>query len=85
MLGMSSPKKKTTKKKTTKTRAPRAASSSSDNLVVASKVKAYVRDLGLRSDGLLAETLSRKVKDMLKTAAHRVQARGQSTIKPHDL
>lgn len=57
----------------------------SEPLVVASKVKNVIRDLDCRADGELIDEINRKVHEMLRTAAARAQARGQTTIRPHDL
>lgn len=60
-------------------------STPAEPLVVTSKVKNAIRDLGCRADGDLIDALNRKLHEMLKTAAARAQARGQTTIRPHDL
>jgi hypothetical protein len=59
--------------------------STGECLVVASKVKAHVKSLGLRSDGDLVDAVSDQVRALLKKAADRVKARNRGTITPVDL
>jgi len=54
-------------------------------LVVESKVKAVVKEAGLRSDGDLTEALSTKLREILAAAQARCVANGRSTIRPCDL
>jgi histone H3/H4 len=58
---------------------------SQENLVVGSKVKAVIKEAGLRSGGELAEAVSAKVHEMLAAAIERAQKNGRSTVRPHDL
>ena len=71
--------KKKAKKKVAKKKACR------ESLVVASKVKAYIKSKKMMtsSDALCA--LSDKVYDMLDDAIARTQANRRSTVKPQDL
>lgn len=55
------------------------------DLVVQSKVKAYVSDKDMRSSSDLADALDAKVKELLDAAATRAKEHGKSTIKPYDL
>lgn len=55
------------------------------DLVVQSKVKAYVSSLDMRSSSDLADALDEKVKALLSDAANRAKEHGKSTIKPYDL
>ncbi|EDM75440.1 hypothetical protein PPSIR1_14530 [Plesiocystis pacifica SIR-1] len=54
-------------------------------LVVGSKVKAIVRDAGLRSDGELVAALSGRVHAMLEGAIVRCTRNMRSTVRPQDL
>lgn len=56
-----------------------------DSLVVASKVKAYIKskDMMTASDSL--EALNEKVYCLLDKAAERTKANRRSTVKPQDL
>lgn len=58
---------------------------SKDTLVVGSKVKDFIKDNDLRSDGDLIEALSAKVEDILKSAMVRCKENGRSTVRPCDL
>ena len=71
--------KKKAKKKVAKKKACR------ESLVVASKVKAYIKSKKMMtsSDALCA--LSDQVYDMLDDAIARTQANRRSTVKPQDL
>jgi hypothetical protein len=55
------------------------------DLVVQSKVKAYVSSLDMRSSSGLADALDAKVKELLDAAASRAKEHGKSTIQPYDL
>ena len=54
-------------------------------VVVASKVKDAVKDLGCQSSGDLVEALSDLVHDKLQDAAHRAKENGRATVRRHDL
>ena len=71
---MAKKKGKTTKSKKSK-----------DVLVVASKVKAYVRDRGMNTSGEAISCLSEKVYGILDEAAARTSANGRKTLKPQDV
>ena len=58
---------------------------SKENLVVSSKVKDFIKENDLRSDGDLTEALSSKVEEMLKCAMARCKENGRSTVRPCDL
>jgi len=68
-------KKKTAKK-------PAAAR---EVLVVASKVKEYIKSKGLQSSGEVVPALSDKIYAMIDEAAGRTQENRRSTVRPHDL
>ena len=54
-------------------------------LVVASKVKAYVKSKGMMSSSEMIGGLSCKVYCMLDAAIERTKANRRSTVKPQDL
>ena len=56
-----------------------------DTLVVGSKVKDFIKDSDLRSDGDLVEALSGRVEEILKSAMARCKENGRSTVRPCDL
>ena len=58
---------------------------SKENLVVGSKVKDFIKESELRTDGDLLEALSGKVEEMLKCAMARCKENGRSTVRPCDL
>ena len=55
------------------------------SLVVTSRLKEYIKEKGLRSDGELDEALSASVAALLDKAAARCKENGRSTIRPADL
>jgi len=72
-------KKKTKKSKRTK------PSKNREVLVVASKIKAYVRGQGMNTSGDAIGCLSDKVYDLLDQATVRTSANGRKTLKPQDV
>lgn len=56
-----------------------------EQLVVGSKVKDFIKESDLRTDGDLLEALSSKVEEMLQCAMHRCKENGRSTVRPCDL
>jgi len=56
-----------------------------DCLVVASKVKAYVKSKNMMTSSEAIEAISAEVYDMLDNAIARSTANRRSTIKAHDL
>ena len=54
-------------------------------VVVASRVKAIVKDQGLRADGNLADAVNEKVICLIKAAAGRAKANKRGTVRPQDL
>ncbi len=58
---------------------------SKEQLVVGSKVKDFIKEEELRTDGDLLEALSEKVEAMLKSAMQRCKENGRSTVRPCDL
>ena len=58
---------------------------SNENLVVGSKVKDFIKEEELRTDGDLIEALSEKVSEILKAGMKRCKENGRSTVRPCDL
>ncbi len=56
-----------------------------ESLVVASKVKAYVKSKQLKSSSDMIGALSDKIYCMLDAAVERTKANRRSTVKAHDL
>lgn len=81
-------KKKAAKTKVAK-KAPKKTAKCScegmESLVVASKVKAYVKSKGMMSSSEMLGALSCKVYCMLDAAMERTESNRRSTVKPQDL
>ncbi len=71
---MAKKKSKTTKSKKSK-----------EVLVVASKVKAYVRNRGMNTSGDAIGCISEKVYAIIDEATTRTSANGRKTLKPQDV
>jgi len=71
------------KKKAAKKQAK--AKSSKEVLVVASKVKAYVKSKGMMSSSDAVAALNDRVYAALDAAINRTKANRRSTVKPQDL
>jgi hypothetical protein len=56
-----------------------------ESLIVASKVKAYIKSKKMMSSSELLEALSDKVYCMLDVAAERTKANRRSTVRAQDL
>ncbi|MDD5326924.1 MAG: hypothetical protein PHY02_03805 [Phycisphaerae bacterium] len=56
-----------------------------ESLVVASKIKAYIKSKGMMTSADALETVSDKVYCLLDKAAERTKANRRSTVKPQDL
>lgn len=56
-----------------------------ESLIVASKVKAYIKSKEMMTSSDALEALSDKVYGMLDAAIARTQANRRSTVKPQDL
>lgn len=54
-------------------------------LVVASKVRNYLKGKGVKMSGDLIGALNDKVKSLLDDASARTQANKRSTVKPQDV
>jgi len=78
---MAKGKKKSTKKKSTK----KKSSAKKEQLVVASKVKGYVKSKGMMTASDSIEGLNKKLYAVLDDAIDRTKANKRSTVKPQDL
>jgi hypothetical protein len=56
-----------------------------ESLIVASKVKAYIKSKKMMTSSDALEAISEKVYCLLDSAVARTQANRRSTIKPQDL
>ncbi|HLD25831.1 MAG TPA: hypothetical protein VJC05_02210 [Candidatus Andersenbacteria bacterium] len=54
-------------------------------LIVASKVRSYLKSKGVKMSGELVAALNGKVKWMLDEAAKRAQGNKRATVKPQDV
>ena len=70
------------KKKASKSK---SSSSSREVLVVASKVKAYVKGKKMNTAAESVEALAARVDEMLDCATVRTKHNGRKTLKAHDL
>ena len=77
--------KKKVAKKEVKKGAKKCSCEGMESLVVASKVKAYVKSKGMMSSSEMIGGLSCKVYCMLNDAIERTKANRRSTVKPQDL
>jgi hypothetical protein len=77
-------KKVMAKKKAAK-KAPKKAAGKKEVLVVASKVKAYIRSKGCMCSADAVQAISDCVYCCLDKAVTRTQANRRSTVKPQDL
>ncbi|MFA5863127.1 MAG: hypothetical protein WC975_00415 [Phycisphaerae bacterium] len=59
--------------------------SAKDSLIVASKVKSYVRSKKMMTSTDAVAAISNKIYCMLDHAMERCKANKRSTVKPHDL
>lgn len=56
-----------------------------DALVVASKVKDFIKSQGLQSSADVVPALNAKIHNILTEATTRTQNNKRSTVRPHDL
>ena len=54
-------------------------------LVVASKIKDYIKSKGLQSSGEVVPALSERIYSMIDDATSRTKENRRSTVRPHDL
>jgi len=78
---MAKAKKKAAKKKVAK----KSSKASREVLVVASKVKEYIKGSGLQSSGEVIPALSEKIYDLLDEAMERTKSNHRATLRPNDL
>ena len=71
-------KKAASKKKAT-------AADKREVLVVASKVKDYIKSKGLQSSGEVVPALSERIYQMIDDATGRTKENKRSTVRPHDI
>lgn len=76
--------KKTAKKKATKKKAVKKGAVK-EPLIVASKVKAYVKSKGLMTASDSLEAINKKIYALLDEGTERTTANRRSTLKPQDL
>jgi len=76
--------KKTAKKKATKKKAVKKVAAR-EALIVASKVKAYVKSKGLMTASDSLEAINKKIYALLDEGTERTTANRRSTLKPQDL
>lgn len=58
---------------------------SEDIMIVASKVRNYLKTKGVKMSGELVDGLNKKVRWLLDTAVERTRANKRSTVKSHDV
>lgn len=73
------------KKKAAKSGAAGGSRKSRDVLVVASKVKAYIRGKNMNTSADAIDTISEKVYCLLDCATERTKANGRKTLKAQDI
>lgn len=73
------------KKKAKKPAAKKKAAKGREVLVVASKVKDYIKSAGLQSSSDVIPSLSEKIYELLDGAMERTKTNGRATVRPHDL
>ncbi len=61
------------------------ATKTRESVVVASKIRDAIRDLGCQTSGDLPEALSERIHQMLTQAVERAKSNGRATVRPHDL
>jgi histone H3/H4 len=71
--------------KKTKKAAKKPASKSREVLVVASKVKAYIKGKNMNTSAEAIQSLSEKVYEMIDEAARRTNGNGRKTVKSQDI
>ncbi len=73
------------KKKAGKAGPAKKAGGNRDVLVVASKVKAYVKGKNMNTSGEAIQALSNRVYELIDEAATRTSGNGRKTVKAHDV
>jgi histone H3/H4 len=77
--------KKTAKKTTKKAAAKKPAAKQVEPLIVASKVKAFIKGKDKMTASETLEAINAKIYCMLEDAVCRAEANGRKTVKPQDL
>ncbi len=77
--------KKKAKKKVAKKKAGRKKSMGQEPLIVASKIKAYIKAKGLMTASDSLGAINAKVCALIDEAAERTTSNRRSTVKPQDL
>ncbi len=77
--------KKKARKKVAKKKAGRKKSKGQEPLIVASKIKAYIKAKGLMTASDSLEAINVKVRALLDEAGARTRSNRRSTVKPQDL
>ena len=77
--------KKKARKKVGKKKAGRKKSMGKEPLIVASKIKAYIKAKGLMTASDSLEAINVKVRTLIDEAAERTRSNRRSTVKPQDL
>ena len=72
-------------KKKARAKAKRASKKQREVLVVASKVKDYIKSNGLQSSGDVVPALSDLLYKILDEASDRTKSNNRATVRPHDL
>jgi histone H3/H4 len=72
-------------KKATKKKAAKKKSTSMEQLIVGSKVKAAIRENGCMTSGELLEALNAEVHTLLENACARATNNKRSTVRAHDI
>lgn len=73
------------KKKAKKAPAAKKKAAAREVLVVASKVKEYIKASGLQSSSEVIPALSERIYDILDAAMERTKSNGRATVRPYDL
>lgn len=82
---MAKAKKAAAKKAAPKKAAAKKTAATREVLVVASKVKEYIKGKSLQSSADVVPALSEAIYKMLDDAAVRTQGNGRATVRPYDL
>ena len=82
---MAKAKKAAAKKAAPKKAAAKKTAATREVLVVASKVKEYIKGKGLQSSADVVPALSEAIYAMLDAAAERTKGNGRATVRPYDL
>ncbi len=56
-----------------------------ENIVIASKVRDFIREAGCQTSGDFPDAVSDRVYEMIKQAVELAKNNGRATVRPHDL